>query len=793
LHDTHETASLIPYLETDGTRFHVKLSVGTQDDVFPQKTAFPFLVISESRPLARIIEAKIFTDAGTQVEPVFLLIQKDEYPLAEDELRPLNNRTIDQYWQHTYTFHSHEKSESPPLILKNQMAENGALLPFHPLLFCKFKQTYFHPLCPDCGALLQQCYNDTILQEYGLQPYSGSLKRYLLCPSCSVSREKPDFYVSSLAANDPEFLKDRFELIQKFDQLIGNEKLAGRLPCIGCNEHQECYGPDSLSISRIAALSFYPFYMLIFKADSVNALDFLSLISGASYEELENLLVAKQQPGRLNCLKVLKLKGSLEKPFFFQNKDRYFLEVLYLKLSFLGELAQAIFSGLDTIQHIEFGLSIDRIWVKLSDQNSLLPYFWNFKVNLLDITGTDAKSLSISKLPKSYSLHLLGAVWFYTLLVNSKHDVSYIYKVIGEVVEEIAAKDGTTFENYPEKSFPPAFSPENIFWNPQIMSVNEDWHKFWKVSLCLGFHLLEGGLLDLKKWSKEDFGKELEKLRQQIRDNLFQPESFVSTKEHAPEDNAIYNILTKIMNDWQEGVETPSDEFETTIISTETDDTIEDGTDRDFQEDKTIILSPDGEIPEKSASIEQEEDFGETVIISSADEAPVEKTEDVTQDNDYIEETVIISADISEKETAPPAEPENDLDKTLILTPERSKTTDIADNFDHKSDEMEETVILSPDDIGQHLPSSLPHEADDFPETVIISPEQSASLYPEVSSGPPMEGVGSEDTVKGYGVPDEMKTAENKRTKKSDPDEFLEETILIQPGQTVPDKTKDNH
>jgi len=33
-----------------------------------------------------------------------------------------------------------------------------------------------------------------------------------------------------------------------------------------------------------------------------------------------------------------------------------------------------------------------------------------------------------------------------------------------------------------------------------------------------------------------------------------------------------------------------------------------------------------------------------------------------------------------------------------------------------------------------------------------------------------------------------MKTVENKRTKTSDPDEFLEETIIIQP-----DKTKDNH
>ena len=797
MNDITETSSLLPYLERDGTKFHIKVSVGKQDNHVHQKSSSPFLAVTESGPFSRIIDASIKTDAGTNIEPVFLLTQKDEYPLTEDELWPLDNRTIDQYWQQTFAFHSHEKSGSPLFKLKDQIGKKGELLPFQPLLYCIFKQIFFHPLCPDCGKPLQQCCNNGMLKEYGLQPYSESLKRYLFCPSCAESKEKPDFYVSSLANNDPAFLKNRYDLIKKFGQLKGTETLESLFPCVDCNRHQECYGPEGLAVSRIAVLSFYPFYMLIFKADSVNALDFLSLISGASYEELENRLVAKQQPGRLNCLKVLKQNRSIEAPFFFQNEDRYFLEVLYLKLVFLDELAHTIFSGFDTFQHLGLGLSIDRTWVKLSDHNSLLPSFWNFKINLLDIIGTDAQSLSISKLPQSYSLHLLGAVWFYALLVNSKQDVSHVYKVIGEVVEEVAAEDGATFEDYLENGFPPAFSPENIFWNPEIMSVKEDWHKFWKVSLCLGFRLIEGSRLDLKRGSKEGFGQELEKLRQQIRDNLFRPEPFVPAKEHVLEDRAIYNILKKIMNEWRDGVETPSDEFEATIISTETVDTIQDETARDFPEDadivKTIILSPDGEIPEKSAGIEQEEDMGETVIISSTDEAPAEKTKAVTQGNDHIEETVIISADVSEKETAPPTEPENDLDKTLILTPERSKTTDIVDNFDHENDEMEETVILSPGNIGQHLPSSLPHEADDFPETIIISPRQNVAGYQQEPVKPPPQNVGSKDTPKIDIPPDKTPADANQKTETSGIDESLDETIIIQPGQTVPDKTKDNH
>ena len=755
MNDIIETPSLIPYLKTDGTKFHIKVAVGNSDDSINQKSSFPFLVVSESGPFARIIGAKIKTDAGTNIEPVFLLIQKDEHPPSRDELWPLDNRAIDRYWQNTFTFHSNEKSGSLPLILKNQIDSNGALLPFQPLLYCKFNQTYFPALCPDCGTVLQQCNNDSMLQEYGLRPYSGSLKRYLFCPSCTGSKEKPDFYVSTLADNDPAFLKDRFELIKRFGQLNGNENFAGQLPCVNCIRHQECYGPDGLAVSRIVPLSFYPFYMLMFKAGSVNGLDFLSLISGASFKEIEDRLKEKQQPGRLNCLKVLKQKRSINTPFFFQNEDRYFLEVLYLKLSFLGELIEAIFSGLDTFQYPEFGLSIDRIWVNLSDQNSLLPCFWNFKVALLDVIGSDVPSSSIPQMPRSYGFHLLGLVWFYTLLVNRKQDVSQIYPVLGEVMEEIKTQDDANFENYPEAGFLQVLSPENIFFNPDILSVKQDWHKFWKASLGLGFHFFEVSMLGSRDWSIEEFGRELEQLRQEIKDSLFSTEPSVPAEESEANDKIIYNILKKIMNARQEGGEPPSDELETSHVLPQRDDTADDKTAPDFQEDtdviKTVILSSDNELTEKLTGIEQKEKPGEAVPV-----------------------------------------PESDLDETVILTPERLEPPGTSDDLDHYDEDMEETVILSPDDIGQKLKPSSKSEEDDLPETVIISPEQGSSGYPEAPPGPSWQDFGSEDTVKGGSAPDEMTTGEHKKAEKSESDEFLEETIFIQPGKAYPGKKEHN-
>jgi len=778
MNDIIETASLLPYMETDGTGFHIKMSVAEQNDSAHQKFPLPFLVVSDSGPFSRIIEASINTDALTQIEPAFLLTQKDEYPLIKDELWPIDNRSIDQYWQRTFTFHSRDKFGSPPLILRGQISKKGQLLPYQPLLFCTYKQIYFQPLCPDCGMSLQQCYNDAMLEEYGLLPYSGSLKRYLFCPSCVGSKEMPDFYVSSLAPNDPGFLKNRFELIKKYGQLKEIETPDTLMPCLDCTGHQECYGAECLAVSRISVFSFYPFYMLMFKADSINALDFISLMSGASYKEIKKQLIAKQQPGRLSRLQVLKQKGSIETPFFFINKDRYFLEVLYLKLSFLGELSEAIFSGLDTIQHTGQGLSIDRIWVKLSDQNGLLPSFWNFKIELLDVIDADVQSLTFPKLPQSNGLHLLGAIWLYTLLVNKQQDVSHVYRAIGDAMGKNSAKDDVIFEKYLKNGLPQVFSPENIFWDPEIMIVKEKWHKIWELSLRMGFNLIEGNLQNLKGGSKEDFGQKLNQLRQQIKDNLFPSEPFVSTKESTADDKTISNILTKIMGTWRESVETSQDELAATVSPANTDITGNDLRHQDFkskidaniydtsvynpQEDtdikETIIITPNDRIAKETAGIKQDEDPNKTVLMINADTKITDTKKAAFQPTDHLEETIRPSNYVRDKERRPPVKPAGDLVKKILLTPGRPE----------KPDES------------------------DLPETLIISPLQSASEFKQARFSSPFQDIRSEAHSKTDIPPDEGLVGVNQKFERPDKDEFLEETIIVRPKKNDPGKTRDN-
>lgn len=825
MNDTVEAVSLLPYLKTDRARFHLELALDQQDYHADKKPSFPFLVVSDSGPLSRIVEARINTDALTQIEPIFLLIQKDEYRLLKDELWPINNSTIDQHWQRTFTFNTSKKSGDPPLILRSQISKNGMLLPFQPLFFCKLKQVFFEPLCPDCGIPLQQCYKEGILKKYGLQPFNGSLKRYLFCPSCIDSKEKPDFYVSSLADNDPAFLKDRFELIKKFGQLKLNENLPNLLPCNDCSRHQECYSPEGLVVSRIVPFSFYPFYMLMFKASSVNALDFLSLMSGASIEEIEDRLKEKQQPGRLNCLKVFKQKGFVETPLFYSNEDGHFLEVLYLKLSFLGELAAFIFSSLDTFRHPELGLSLERIWIKLPEQNNLLPSFWNFKLDLIDVIGVDTPSLSISKLPQSYGLHLLGAIWFYTLVVNRKQDVNQVYPEIGDAIERISAQDETIFEQCLESGFPRVLAPENIFWNPEKITVNPKWYKFWKTSLCLGMNLLKEGQSGLMGLTKEAFKQELEKLRQQIKANLFSTEPSSLIEGDAEDDQPIANILINIMNTWQDGAETVRDDLKATIpqtgsVSAEDDRmitesqsgleaTIDQRKHRDFQSEKGDI--GDNRMPPASQS--GLDDTIDHKTFRESQSTPIatrhgEIHRDIQDDVD-ITETVIIPSgrDIPKKINGD--KKDIDPDKTVLISSADDTTTDKTESALQGNDHLKDTIRINAhtsekkttppikpgDDPGnsrspEHVRPEMP-AGSDLPETVIFPSRQNASRSRQAHFDPLFNTVGPDALEETDILTDRTPADVNKKTKAPDRDALLEDTIMIRPGKIDSKKKKD--
>jgi len=202
------------------------------------------------------------------------------------------------------------------------------------------------------------------------------------------------------------------------------------------------------------------------------------------------------------------------------------------------------------------------------------------------------------------------------------------------------------------------FLPQNIFWDPEGKVIESEWRCLWERSLYLGWVLLNESVQ-----SKEDFCRQLEDLRQEVKGHLFQGEPAVERQpepvqgETAVEDRAIHDILVKIINRRQAGNEEEKEELR-----------------------ETVVLSARGSSQAKRVEEkkEEEEELKETVILSTR---PLLKETRVKED---LPETVILSASQSGKGVGPPLEAEQLRGgKKAIKEPSK-------DEF------LAETVILGP-------------------------------------------------------------------------------------------------
>ncbi len=561
-------STLLPYLDSRKAPFYLKFSQIDEDPASGGVRPYPFLMITDSDPLTRVLDASLVTDGTSEIKRLFVLIQKDHYSLRKEELWPFNNKDVENAWQKAFAAYAEMKQ--PPLItLCGQIGNRGTLRPFQSLLFCRYQRFFFHPLCPRCSGVLQQCEEDDLLLHSGLQPYSTSLKRYLFCPSCHRGGGK-DFYVYELEYNDPPFLKDWRSLMKEYGELPAGRERLPQFPCGECPDLQGCYGPNPQILSRIVPFSFYPFWMLIFESMSLNASDFIPLISGAEIEPLEGHLRQEGEAGRSNLLKRVKLDSQSEVPFFFRHEKKYFSEILYLKLTFLGNLIQTLTLRESRNHHPDFRPSLEKIWVKLADQSPLLPFFWNFHVRYIDIVRPGLETKSLPKPPSSEHLFFLGLVWFYVLLVNDKQNFSRVSLSLQEILDPLTSNRDFSFVTVLREGSHATLNPENIFWYPEGRKVQKDEAPLWDKSLLLGWSLFKASFGYDLKGLEEEFWRELEDLREEVKRDLFSKEPVETPEEKVTadlsQDDAIHGILMEILKKWKLETEAGNEEARETVI-----------------------------------------------------------------------------------------------------------------------------------------------------------------------------------------------------------------------------------
>jgi len=684
--------TLLPYITSDST-FSIRL-------VPTEQLQFPFVVISESGGFTRILKGELTSDHGSIVATVFLIMGRDCYRLAGTDQELMNNARIDQCWQRAYR---HFSTDPNLITLSRQTGDDSSLVEFEPLLFCRETDAFFHPPCPRCGRPLELCKDDDLLGSLGLRLYTKSLSRYLYCRDCHQKNRPVDFYSYEPDGTDPDFVKDYHLLIEDLGAL--RKTIDDGFPCPRCPLHSECFSGEKRARARIAPFSFYPFHLLALKSPSINAHDFLALVSGAGIEDIRERMDRESQLSGLAFAESCCNDTAQSSPLLFEGDPRSFLEILYLKLSLLGQLARIIFSNAETLAYPDVALSLDRIWVDLQGKDSLLPYFWNFKARLIDIGQCSMPGPHLPKMPPSYGSYLLGSLWFQALVSNILHTNEEIHTALAEHFFRTDAINTVVDEDAGREKHAHLFSPDNIYWNPEDREPDQEWLELWAEALGLGWALLKSSASGDFTLTEDAFWQSFDRLRQDIRESLF-----LSAEKAAPRsrgfsaDSAIHAILHDIMDTWSKPSQgLPDDMDQTVIISGKPSQ----GAAQEIPEE-TVILKP-GQSP--AHQHKDEEDVFETVILSSEDAAAGQPQ--VTEPE--IPETVIIKPGQTDRQ-----KPGEDFrqDASSHSTQEEPEATII-----QRKESPDETVVMRTP--AQQSPAEDRSEEEDLlEETVILSPQR---------------------------------------------------------------------
>jgi len=634
-----KTASLIPFLEPGKEGFYLEIPLsgpgGPGDEGFHGDFS-PFQIADNGQCFSMILKAGLRTSHAGPCRPLFLLVQRDHYLVSSNGFRTVTNADIDRIWQDTIQSCSLDKTVF--------WGPDPAC--FKPLFFCRHTAQFFHPPCPECGGLLDLCADDRLLKQAALSSYHASLKRYLFCPRCHKADSKTIFYQYSRSPEDRVFVRDRFDLIRDFNRLR-NVSL-NDFPCIRCPEHAQCHITGGKAQSRISFFSFYPFYMLVFEAAVIKGVDFIPLLSGARIEEIATL--ADTVSGAELEADLISLDGA---GFFFKNEPRFFLEVLYLKLSFIEKFIRMLNQKVDDNIRSVVNLSVHSIWLTPRNRGSMMPFFWGFDLNIIDLLSNRHEDSGDVFPPGNRNIDFLAGLWFYTFLVNRNQGYNEVFAGLRELSENSAM--AACFSEYAGMvQTYPFLAAENIFWNPAHGPVLERWQRLWIETLSVGTRFLQPHSRDLKT-EVNILLEKMDGLKRRVKTRLFAVRQIEDTRLTVPESGpteqsapseiqarkqAVRSLLLRLRDKWQA--------------------------------DKPVE-----ETAKDSGPAVREEDVLETIVLSSSGRITPERVSDPVSDFEEMEKTVVITpGQMADSEGAAKQkdrffDEDDDLDKTVVISPKK--------------------------------------------------------------------------------------------------------------------------
>jgi|GEM_PF-2351541 len=704
------TLSLLPYLESGNNGILIDIHVLRQDKPQGVSHSFPFQSAGIEKPFTRLIKGGLKCNGSNRIfHPVFMLVQKDTCLSDKEPFSPQTNTTLDQAWLDTTHFFSKDHS-----IFTVAAPPGHEPIQLKPLFYCKFKHRFFHPPCPDCGRELVLCKDDRILKKACLDSFHTSLNRYLFCPECHASHSTHFFYTYAGQPDDPPGVLDRHSLIQRFSKI--KTAISKNFPCVDCPEHSVCYLTGQNALSRIGFLSFYPFYMLVFKACSISGTDFLRHLSNPSETagtESNPLLVSPDTP---------QLSGNNSSDYLFKGDPRFWLEILFLKYAFLKKILTSIEKRLDDQFKPIFNLDMDSIWINTKPDAGMMPFFWDYELTLINLVTTRPMDLFQTSMANSQHSNFIAQLCLYTFFVNHKHDAKTVFQSGAALLQRTSEKEWAhnaraIFESYP------IFKPENIFWEPAPVSMPESWHELWIQTIHFAGSLIkEKEILNSTALIKNSI-RQVNEISDAVKSELFSRNLQIEKKTAMPvtgaagqdepktspltstdavqkdtlANQAIATILKQLKSKWKNGalLEPSQDEQDEDVMETVVLSSTEGikPTNIPVKKNKRNADVPVDPAPHMADQSEFEQMQKTMVLNAQANPDPA------SSDFEDIQKTIVINTGRGTKTPEPEKEFSN-LEKTVILSSSTSlppdNTIENSDDFFGEDDDLDQTVILPP-------------------------------------------------------------------------------------------------
>lgn len=701
-------------------------------------------------------ESRIFC-GGSFLRNVSLVIQRDHYPSFRSGPAPTNS-SIDECWQRALDRRRSPETAVHHVFLNDHTDSDGNIRPFAPLSYCRERGCFFHPPCARCAKMLQLCTDDVLLGEFGLPQYRRSLRRYLYCPDCTPLHGTPWFTLVS-AGEDVSVVKDRSGLLNSFGTVNDTVDPGLGFPCPGCSLSDTCYGPESRVAERVAVVAFYPFYLFIDGEAVLDGEFFLGLIGGGTARAIADKrsreIVAKDD------IDFSAVPYSREDGYLFPVSDgRHFLEVLYLKLLFLKQVAGN--GNSDSLLHYMSSRYVSpRELGVFRPVASSLPPFWNFTLTYQSVEQ-ELEHLSPAAVKfRGSRMLFFGFFFFVVLLVNRNLQEEEILSQLKEILAQMEGSDS------PPSAGHELFQARNIYWDPGSSDGAGEYGAVWSKIVDCGLSLLNGGLqgTSMEQWCAE---APLEKWTGEVASLLL---SSLPLKDNQPDtagnDEAILTILDTISAKWAGDGKTEASAGAAPVTGQSTGNTPAEGNRQSqpdgFDPDATVIIPADqcADNGTGGRKLTERKDFFNATLTQSFSNETLPGRESAGID---LSGTEMIGSE----------------EKTLIspapsIQPRRQPAAQPGPGVSTGEDDLLETVRITrkDEDFQEQTPVAAPEEkADDLlEETVVLNSNTGLSKRDPEYPAPAEGGSASREN------PHLGRT----KTPPEDEDDFLTETIVLKP------------